>query len=134
MEDGAGGLPRRMPRRSVVRSLSTMHMMGFTPLGFFETVSEGANLVEGHMSLPTGQPDSESPSIRRSPDCGSSKAPPRFLRNLLKPAVFPTAAFNMNQILMHAIFYYCICLTVSAENLPTCLMCVSDQAVPAMLK
>lgn len=33
-----------------------MHMMGFTPLGFFETVSEGDNLVEGHMSLPTGQP------------------------------------------------------------------------------
>lgn len=29
-----------------------MHMMGFTPLGFFETVSEGANLVEGAMSLP----------------------------------------------------------------------------------
>lgn len=41
-----------MPRRAVVRSLSTMHMMGFTPLGFFETVSEGANLVEGAMSLP----------------------------------------------------------------------------------
>ena len=34
-----------------------MHMMGFTPLGFFETVSEGDNLVEGRMSLPTGQPD-----------------------------------------------------------------------------
>ena len=48
---GQGGL-RPMPRRAVVRSLSTMHMMGFTPLGFFETVSEGANLVEGDMSLP----------------------------------------------------------------------------------
>ena len=53
--DAVGALPRRMPRRSVVRSLSTMHMMGFTPLGFFETVSEGANLLEGRMSLPTGQ-------------------------------------------------------------------------------
>ena len=52
--DVVGHLPRRMPRRSVVRSLSTMHMMGFTPLGFFETVSEGDNLVEGRMSLPTG--------------------------------------------------------------------------------
>ena len=50
----SGGSARRMPRRSVVRSLSTMHMMGFTPLGFFETVSEGENLVEGHMALPTG--------------------------------------------------------------------------------
>ena len=47
------GLQRRMPRRTVVRSLSTIHMMGFTPLGFFETVSEGENLVEGHMALPT---------------------------------------------------------------------------------
>lgn len=46
------GGPRPLPRRAVVRSLSTMHMMGFTPLGFFETVSEGANLVEGAMSLP----------------------------------------------------------------------------------
>lgn len=54
--DLVGDLPQRRPRRSVVRSLSTMHMMGFTPLGFFETVSEGDNLVEGHMSLPTGQP------------------------------------------------------------------------------
>lgn len=54
-----GDLPGRRPRRSVVRSLSTMHMMGFTPLGFFETVSEGDNLVEGHMSLPTGQLDSQ---------------------------------------------------------------------------
>ncbi len=52
----SGGSARRMPRRSVVRSLSTMHMMGFTPLGFFETVSEGENLVEGHMALPTGTP------------------------------------------------------------------------------
>ncbi len=52
----SGGSARRMPRRSVVRSLSTMHMMGFTPLGFFETVSEGENLVEGHMALPTGAP------------------------------------------------------------------------------
>ncbi|DBA92716.1 TPA: hypothetical protein ACH3X1_002925 [Trebouxia sp. C0004] len=52
----SGGSARRMPRRSVVRSLSTMHMMGFTPLGFFETVSEGENLVEGHMALPTGRP------------------------------------------------------------------------------
>lgn len=55
--EGSGGLQRRMPRRSVVRSLSTMHMMGFTPLGFFETVSEGENLVEGHMALPTGSHD-----------------------------------------------------------------------------
>ncbi|KAL3137216.1 hypothetical protein ABBQ32_006768 [Trebouxia sp. C0010 RCD-2024] len=54
--DLVGDLPQRRPRRSVVRSLSTMHMMGFTPLGFFETVSEGDNLVEGHMSLPTGKP------------------------------------------------------------------------------
>ena len=46
------GGPRPLPRRAVVRCLSTMHMMGFTPLGFFETVSEGANLVEGAMSLP----------------------------------------------------------------------------------
>lgn len=53
-EGGQGGSTRRMPRRSVVRSLSTIHMMGFTPLGFFETVSEGENLVEGHMALPTG--------------------------------------------------------------------------------
>ncbi|KAA6418939.1 MAG: hypothetical protein FRX49_11043 [Trebouxia sp. A1-2] len=52
----SGASARRMPRRSVVRSLSTMHMMGFTPLGFFETVSEGENLVEGHMALPTGRP------------------------------------------------------------------------------
>lgn len=52
----SGASARRMPRRSVVRSLSTMHMMGFTPLGFFETVSEGENLVEGHMALPTGVP------------------------------------------------------------------------------
>lgn len=54
--DVIGDLLPRPSRRSVVRSLSTMHMMGFTPLGFFETVSEGDNLVEGHMSLPTGQP------------------------------------------------------------------------------
>lgn len=53
-EGGQGASTRRMPRRSVVRSLSTIHMMGFTPLGFFETVSEGENLVEGHMALPTG--------------------------------------------------------------------------------
>lgn len=46
------GGSRPLPRRAVVRSLSTMHMMGFTPLGFFETVSEGENLVEGAMSLP----------------------------------------------------------------------------------
>ena len=30
-------------------------MLGFTPLGFFDTISEGDTMIEGAMTLPSGE-------------------------------------------------------------------------------
>ena len=42
------------PERGLEKHAS-YRMLGFTPLGFFDTISEGDSMIEGAMTLPSGE-------------------------------------------------------------------------------